>query len=133
MSVMSRADKRVLVYRNGVEIGRAKLAIDQPGVPLGTHAFIMQDGWSEGASAIAKDSPAHRWTAVGIPGHTDERGQSLTATHRLDRIYMSPQIAKSLYQFPTPGTTLLITDAPVLAKRTTGVALSIMNADSPQT
>ena len=45
---------------------------------------------------------------------------------------MPPQFAKALYQILTPGTTLLITDAPVLAKRTTGVALSIMNADSPQ-
>ena len=54
MSVMSRADKRVLVYRNGVEIGRAKLAIDQPGTPLGTHAFIMQDGWGEGNSTIVR-------------------------------------------------------------------------------
>jgi lipoprotein-anchoring transpeptidase ErfK/SrfK len=130
--VMSRADKRVLVYRNGVEIGRAKISVDQPGVPLGTHAFIMQDGWTEGASAIVKDAPAHRWTAVGIPGHADERGQSLSASHRLDRIHLPPQFARTLYDILTPGTTLLITDAPVLPKRTTGVALSIMNADKPQ-
>jgi len=130
--VMSRADQRVLVYRNGVEIGRAKLTIDQPGVALGTHAFIMQDGWGEGKSAIAKNAPAHRWTAVGIPGHTDERGQSLSATHRLDRIHLPPQFAKALYALLTPGTTLLLTDAPVLPKRTTGMALSIMTADKPQ-
>ncbi len=130
--VMSRSDQRVLVYRNGVEIGRAKLTIDQPGTPLGTHAFIMQDGWGEGKSAIAKNAPAHRWTAVGIPGHSGERGQSLSTTHRLDRIYMPPQFAKALYQILTPGTTLLITDASVLPKKTTGVALSILTADQPQ-
>jgi len=119
--VVSLAEQRAYVYRNGVQIG----------VSLGTHAFIMQDGWGEGKSAIAKNAPAHRWTAVGIPGHTSERGQSLSTTHRLDRIYMPPQFAKALYQILTPGATLLITDAPVLPKRTTGVALSILNADLP--
>jgi hypothetical protein len=39
--IMSGADWRVLVYRNGVEIGRSKLAVSQPKQPFGTHAFIM--------------------------------------------------------------------------------------------
>ena len=129
--VVSLTEQRAYVYRNGVEIGRAKLTIDQSATPLGTHAFIMQDGWGDGKSAIAKNAPAHRWTAVGIPGHSGERGQSLSASHRLDRIYLPPQFAKALYAILAPGATLLITDAPVLPKRTTGVALSILNADQP--
>jgi hypothetical protein len=32
----------------------------------------------------------------------------------------------------TPGTTLLVTDAPVLEEKTTGVALNVMNADAPR-
>ena len=130
--VMSRADRRVLVYRNGVEIGRARLAISASGKPLGTRAFIMQDGWDEGNSAIDKDSPAHRWTAVGIPGHEQQRGQALSASHQLDRIQMPPRFAKALYDILVPSTTLLVTDAPVLAQQTTGVALNIMNTDRPE-
>lgn len=129
--LISGADRRVLVYRNGVEIGRARLAIREPERPLGTHAFIMQDGWDEGKSAIAKDAPAHRWTAVGIPGHENERGQSLRSTHQLDRVFMPPRFANEVYEILTPGATLLITDAPVLERRTTGVALNIMNTDKP--
>lgn len=127
--VMSGADKRVLVYRNGIEIGRAKLGISQPGTPLGTHAFIMQDGWGAGQSVIAKGARAHRWTAVGIPGHYNERGKTLDTTSRLNRIQMPPRFAQALYDSLVPGTTLLVTDAPVLAQKTTGVALNIMNTD----
>jgi lipoprotein-anchoring transpeptidase ErfK/SrfK len=130
--VMSGADQRVLVYRNGVEIGRAKLAISQPGRPLGTHAFIMQDGWGEGASPIAKDAPAHLWAAVGIPGHAGERGQTLNSSHQVDRIRLPTPFAKALYDILTPGTTLLVTDAAVLEQKTTGVAVNIMDTDRPK-
>jgi hypothetical protein len=59
----------VLVYRNGIEIGRSKLAIKQTGRPIGTHAFTMQEGKGAGFSPLLKKAPAHRWLAVGIPGH----------------------------------------------------------------
>jgi len=130
--VMSGADQRVLVYRNGVEIGRAKLAISQPGSPLGTHAFIMQDGWGEGNSPIVKDAPAHLWVAVGIPGHANEHGQTLNSSYQVDRIRMSAPFAKALYGILTPGTTLLVTDAAVLEQKTTGVAVNIMDTDRPK-
>lgn len=129
--VMSAADQRVLVYRNGMEIGRAKLALSQPEIPLGTHAFIMQDGRGTGASPIAKGAPAHRWIAVGVPGHAGEDKQPLDPS-QIDRVRLPPEFAKAVYGILTPGTTLLVTDAPVLEERTTGVALNVMNSDSPR-
>jgi hypothetical protein len=129
--VMSGADQRVLVYRNGVEIGRAKLAIRQPEVPLGTHAFIMQEGQGTGRSPVAQGKPAHRWIAVGIPGHAGEDKQPLDSSH-VDRVRMPPRFANSIYEILTPGTTMLVTDAPVLEEKTTGLALNVMNADAPK-
>ena len=129
--VMSGADQRVLVYRNGVEIGRAKLAVSQPDAPLGTHAFIMQEGQGAGTSPIRKDAPAHRWTAVGIPGHAGEDKQPLNPSE-VDRVRMPAGFANAIYGILTPGTTLLVTDAPVLEEKTTGVALNVMNADAPR-
>jgi hypothetical protein len=128
--VMSRSDQRVLVYRNGVEIGRARLALQDPKRPIGTHAYIMQDGWGAGASPLAKEAPAHRWTAVGIPGHEREEGRALKPAE-LERVSLPPRFAKAVYDALEPGTTLLVTDAPVLPQRTTGVAMNIMNADPP--
>jgi hypothetical protein len=44
---------------------------------------------------------------------------------------MPPRFANALYEILAPGTTLLVTDAPVLEQQTTGVALNIMNSDQP--
>ena len=129
--VMSGTDRRVLVYRNGVEIGRSKLVINQSRRPLGTHAFIMQEGLGIGSSPILKGAPAHRWIAVGIPGHAGEDKQPLNPTHA-ERIQIPPNFAKALYEILAPGTTLLVTDAPVFEQQTTGVALNIMNSDQPE-
>ena len=129
--VMSGVDRRVLVYRNGVEIGRSKLAITQPRQPLGTHAFIMQEGPGIGNSPILKGAPAHRWIAVGIPGHAGEDRQLLNPADA-ERIQIPPRFAKALYKTLTPGATLLVTDAPVLEQQTTGVALNIINSDQPE-
>jgi len=129
--VMSRKDRRVLVYRNGVEIGRSKLAISQPKQSFGTHAFIMQEGLDIGTSPILKTAPAHRWLAVGIPGHASEQGQALKP-EQINGIQMPPNFAKALYEILTPGTTLLVTDAPILEQQTTGVSLNIINSDQPE-
>jgi hypothetical protein len=129
--VISGADQRVLVYRNGVEIGRAKIAVQQPSAPLGTHAFIMQEGAGNGSSPIALGKPAHRWIAVGLPGHAGEDKQPLDPS-QANRVRMPPAFAQSVYNILTPGATLLVTDAPILEEKTTGVALNVMNADAPR-
>jgi hypothetical protein len=129
--IMSGADRRVLVYRNGVEIGRSKLSISQPKQPFGTHTFIMQEGLGIGPSPILKNAPAHRWLAVGVPGHAGEDKQPLIPAH-VERIQIPPRFAKALYEILEPGTTLLVTDAPILEQQTTGVALNIMNSDQPE-
>ncbi|MCX7098462.1 MAG: L,D-transpeptidase [Methylococcales bacterium] len=129
--VMSGADRRVLVYRNGVEIGRSKLAIAKSKQAVGTHAYIMQEGLGIGTSPILKDAPAHRWLAVGIPGHLGEHGQTLNPD-QFGGIQLPPRFAQALYDSLTPGTTLLVTDAPVIEQQTTGIALNIMNSDRPE-
>lgn len=42
--IMSGYDRRAVVLRNGVEIGRSTIAIDDPDVRLGTHVFAMSGG-----------------------------------------------------------------------------------------
>jgi hypothetical protein len=129
--VMSSADQRVLVFRNGIEIGRAKLGFSQGKQKLGTHALIMQDDWATGESPIAKGARAHRWITVGIPGHAHE--DNLPAKpNAMNGIQLPQDFAKSLYNILEPGTTLLVTDAPVLEQQTTGVALNVLNTDKPE-
>jgi hypothetical protein len=129
--LISGADQRVLVYRNAIEIGRARVAMQQPEVPLGTHAFIMLEGSGTGASALDKNAPAHRWIAIGIPGHAGEDKQALDPAE-VSRVRMPPQFTAAVYAALAPGTTLLVTDAAVL-EHTTGRQLNVVNADPPAT
>ena len=67
--VMSGADQRVIVLRNGVEIGRSRVVFTDPGKPLGTHAFIVKAGEGQGESVILKGAAARDWMAVPMPGY----------------------------------------------------------------
>jgi hypothetical protein len=128
--VVSTADRRALVYRNGVEIGRARLTLADARRQHSTHAYVMQAGQGAGASPVAPERPAHRWVAVSIPGHAG--GSSAAVDPAQGGFFRLPAaFAAALYAALEPGATLLVTDAPVLPAKTTNVALNILNADPP--
>ena len=88
-------------------------------------ALVMLEGAGDGASRIDPSAPAHRWIAVGLPGHGGKAEQPVLD---VARIHLPPAFAKAVYTALAPGATLLVTDAPVL-EDTTGVPLGIVNAD----
>ncbi len=120
--VVSGADRRVLVYRDGVEIGRARLTLRDPGRPLGTHVFTAIDGGPDGAP---------RWSAVGIPGHAGDDARPLDPDEA-KRVTIPPAFLAAVRPLIVAGTTLLVTDAPVLPS-TTGVPLQLVTDDPPVT
>jgi hypothetical protein len=108
------------VYRNGVEIGRAKIAIRDPEVPLGTHAFTM----------IEPDAAGTRWIAVGIPGHMGEAQQPLDP-EQAARVSIPSAFRSDAAAILTPGATLVVTDSPVLGE-TTGMPVTVLDGDPPE-
>ncbi len=118
--VVSAADRRAIVLRNGKEIGRARIGIEEPGRPLGTHAYTV----------LAGEGPGHaRWSAIGLPGHAAESGgqHDDDAFHR---IRLPGELSREIAPLLVPGTTMLITDAPVL-EHTTGPSLAVMHSGLP--
>jgi hypothetical protein len=125
----SAADRRVIVIRNGIEIGRAAVAIDDPDKPLGTHAFIVKAGQVEGESLLVRGAAARNWMAIPMPGYADSAGRdSDLAVAR--RVHLPQDFARSLYPLLLPGTTLLVLDAPVLEENT-GTKLTVMGSGNP--
>jgi len=127
--VMSAADQRVIVIRNGIEIGRSRIAFSEPGKALGTHAFIVKAGAGTGESVILKGAAAHDWMAVQMPGYGDAAGTDLSSAVG-GRIHVPKDFASQVYPLITPGTTLLVTDAPVLEENT-GRQMTVMGAGNP--
>lgn len=127
--LISSADSALYAYRQGVEIGRAKLALDDPATPLGFAVYNMLEGYEQSPSPIAPDLRAHRWMRV----HFKKDGVPATTSTIAARVRIPGEFAKSLYASLEPGSTLQVTDLPVSGQpRTTPgfVVLSEHGSDS---
>jgi hypothetical protein len=113
--VMSAADQRVLVMRNGVEIGRARISVRDPAKPLGTHAFVMTAELMDVENPVVPGTRKPKWMAIAMPGHFDEAGRDLSLAAS-ERIVIPPGFARAVHVLLAPGATLFVTDAPILAE-----------------
>ena len=129
-SRVSAADRRVIVIRNGIEIGRAAVAIDDPQLPLGTHAFIVKAGEVAGESLRWRGAAARNWMAMDDPRVRRLRRTRQCACGGCGRMHIPQDFAHSIYPLLAPGTTLLILDAPVLEENT-GTTLTVMGSGNP--
>ena len=113
--VISSADRAMYVYRNGNPIGRAAVEISGKGISgrdkLGNHVFTMLEGTTGKTSRF---TPAHeeaRWMRV-----TNE-GRAVDAETLESRLHFSPDFADKLANELKPGTTVVVTDYPVVRKQ----------------
>ena len=113
--VISAADRRAIVMRDGVEIGRAKVRVRDSGLAVGTHAYTMLD----------HPLPGHgRWSAIGLPGHVGGAASGM-ASDPLALIDAPHAFSSGLAALLAPGATVLVTEAPVL-EHTTGRRLDVI-------
>jgi L,D-transpeptidase catalytic domain len=99
--VISATDQRVVVLRNGVEIGRARASLASD--DFETHVFVL---------SRTPEGQAH-WTLAGVPGHTGEAGKVLDPWVAAS-VQMPAAFLKHLHESLTPGTSVLLTRARVL-------------------
>lgn len=105
--IVSRSDQRVVVLRNGIEIGRARAEL--PSTDFETHVFSYTP---------TPDGRAN-WMVAGVPGHGGEVGQVLNPWV-MAGIRMPGPFLHHLQDSLTPGASLLVTQAPVLPHNTNG-------------
>jgi hypothetical protein len=125
--VVSGADQRIIVFRNGIEIGRARITLEDPNAPLDNGAFVLQA--DTGAGSSPHSPSGMRWTGIALPGATVQGGAAMNPA-KAARVTVPPEFVTDLFGILTPGTTLYVTDSPVLPE-TTGPALNVLNSDPP--
>lgn len=108
--VLSSADRAIYVYRDGNPIGRAAVEIAGHG-RLGSHVFTLLDGAREKSSAWVPGHPARRWMRVST-----DKGPRIDADDLGRRVAVNPVFAAKLYETIQPGTTVVVTDDPVVRK-----------------
>ena len=108
--VVSSADKAIYVYRNGNVIGRAPVEVSGRG-SLGNHVYSLLEGTTDRQSSLAPGRAARKWMTV------TSSGRSVPADKIASRLRVNPEFAAKVYDTLTPGTTVIITDQPVVRSR----------------
>ena len=111
--VVSAADRRILVLRNGVEIGRAAITIASPEKPLGNEAFLLKS--VPGAPADPDSPGGTRWFGIALPGAGVGAGAPMDLKDAA-RVGVPPPFAAELLKILGAGRTLYVTDASVLSR-----------------
>jgi hypothetical protein len=126
--VISRQSRRIVVFRNGIEIGSARIAIsgDQP---FSTHALVLAEGSSPIADPYVPDASKYRWLRIGVPGHLSEAGGDPDPA-TIARIKIPPGFVKEVNAVLTPGATVLVTEE-AISPSTTGPHVQVVDADPP--
>jgi len=128
--VLSRTSGRVIVYRNGIEIGRARV-IFRGSEPIGTRALILAEGPAVVSPQYLPDPARQHWIHVGVAGQSDETGTEPDPTIA-SRIEIPDVFVRAVYDVLTIGTTVLVTDEAVTTT-SSGEKLDVINADPPDT
>jgi hypothetical protein len=126
--VLSRQSQRVVVYRNGIEIGAAKIVVtgDQP---FSTHALVLAEGPSPFPDPYVPDATKYHWLRIGVPGHMGEAGGDPDPA-TIARIKIPAEFVKELSSVLTPGVSLIVTDQS-MTPSTTGPLMQVVDADPP--
>lgn len=127
--VLSRVDQRIIVMRNGIEIGRSKITIQNPKDSIGTHVLIAHE--PPKTAVNAQDGKAVReWIALSFSSLNYEKDRFENPLND-KRISIPKEFMAVLIPLITAGTSVVVTDAPILENTTTGVPLTVLTS-SPE-
>src|SRR5580658_4521258 len=126
--VLSQASQLIVVYRNGIEIGRARLTISGD-TPLINHALVLSEGPSNVPDPYVPDPAKFSWLRIGVPGHIGEQGTQVDP-NAVARIKMPAEFAARINGILAPGATLFVTNE-ALYPQTSGPMVQVVNADPP--
>jgi hypothetical protein len=126
--VLSRQSRSIVVYRNGIEIGRARIGVtgDQP---FATHALVLAAGPSAFPDPYVPDASKYHWLRIAVPGQQGEAGGDADPA-TVARIKIPPTFVKEVSAVLTPGATVIVTDQ-AMSPSTTGPLLQVVDADPP--
>jgi hypothetical protein len=123
--LLSSADRRVRVLRNGIEIGNAPLGFSGP-PPAGTVVLQLQAGARAEPSRFVPDRPRLNWMRVELDPKLAKDPVAEEALYA--GVDVPPAFARLVYGVLVPGTTVVVTDQPATGNDDAG---AILEADSP--
>jgi hypothetical protein len=120
-------DRRMRVFRNGVQIGWSIYALDDPSRRLSFHVLTrLEEPSSDPSAPFSSHSDVPRWMVVA--GAQPET--TVTTERILSGVQVPQEFLDGLAKVVGPGTTLVTTQLPA-SGATTGVDMTVVTADPP--
>jgi hypothetical protein len=132
--LISGADRKAYVYRNGLEIGVSKISISDPESSLIEGVFTILEGYADHENPWVPDKPAPRWMAVqtDFPAGVDQATDWKNEGSNLNRISIPPYFTSRVYEILEPGSTVMITNEAASPETTTDTDFVIMATQHPE-
>jgi hypothetical protein len=127
--VVSRGSQRMVVYRNGIEIGRARLEIRSP-EPFKSHTLVLTEGPSSKPDPYVPDPSKYRWVLLAAPGSPDQPGTELSAA-AISKFRLPDEFVRQVNSILTPGATVFVTNGE-LTPESSGKSLQVLDANPPE-
>lgn len=126
--LLSTRDRRMIVLRDAVEIGRAVLDVDDVSAG-GTRAYVLLEGVLPESSLVLPDRPALRWLALPV-SDAQSAPADLRAAIASGRLGVPAEFARIVYDTLKPGATVIVTDESL---HPAGAGMTVLRAEDPQT
>jgi hypothetical protein len=123
--LLSRPDRTIYVFRNGVQIGKARVIVRRPLEPLGDVVFTVLEGVTGKPSPVIAGKPGLRWMAVGL---SDDE-QQILREDIYRRVRVPAEFAGNVYPLLKPGTTVVITDLASTRETQSETGFTVMASD----
>ena len=125
--LMTIEDRRISVFRGGVEIGRAPFTLNDLNRKFTLHVLTMLEPSGIEPIDPVTGRPIPRWLMV-----SGEKEETVSTAQLLDFFKISPDFLRKVATVVVPGTTLVVTQPAARASTHTTVAndFTVMSAKS---
>lgn len=132
--LISIADRKVYVYRNGIEIGFSEIDISHPERRVGEGIFSVLDGVGEHDNPWLPGKPAPRWMTVwtDVEGPVTAASVSADPESAINRIHIPEFFAVRVWEILHPGSTVMITNQEAAPHTRTDTDFVIMATAHPE-
>ena len=125
--LVSGADRRMYVYRNGVRIGETAVRISDPDTPLMPAVYGMLRPAGGVPTTPAAGPAGQRWMRVDLPAQAG----AAQAGDFTQRVRVPKTFAANLAPLLVPGTTLMVTDRAATEDTRSAPGFVVMQASPP--
>ena len=131
--LISGSDRKVYVYRNGIEIGFSEIHVKVPEMPLAEGIFTILEGYADHENPWIPGRPAPRWMTVwtDAPHEITEETAWHDENSEINRISIPPFFATRVWEILGPGSTVLITNRAASPQTTSDTDFVVLATQHP--